>query len=689
MKRYLSLLYFSLFVTIVGHAQVDRSKAPSPGPAPEIKIGQYQSFTLPNGLKVFVVENDKLPRVSFSLTMNREPIIEGDKAGYVAIAGLMLAHGTTSRSKAQLDEEIDFIGASLNTSPTGIFASSLSRHKEKLLELMTDVLFNPAFPPDEFDKIVKQTKSALAANKEDPAAIMSDVRSVLLYGKDHPYGELTTESTVDNLTLDDCKTYYQKYFKPNIGYLAVVGDISFNESKTLITKYFGDWQKGEVDKPTYEVPGPPDQTFVALVDRPGAVQSVLNITYPIVLKPGEPDVIRARLLNQILGGSFSSRLMQNLREDKGYTYGARSSLSSDELVGSFAASANVRNEVTDSAVHEFLYELKKMRDNGAREQELKSAKAYIIGSFARSLEQPQTIANFAINTARYNLPEDYYQNYLKNLEMVTIDDIRSMAEKYIKPGNAYVIAVGKAQDIAEKLEKFGGVKYYNIYGEHYDPTEAKLPDGLTATQVIDNYIEALGGKDNLSKVNTLKTTMKATAMGQEMEIIDIRAKGMKSRKELLAGGNPFSQTISNGEDAIVIQMGQKSTLDEKTKEEQIITNALFPELQYEKLGVVINLIGADKIEGTDVYTLEVTLPSGGKFTEYFDARSGLKLRYVKTMETPQGSFTQTIDFTDYKEVEGILFPHGFSQRVGPQNITGVVSNVEVNGEVDENSFKVE
>ena len=689
MRKYLSLLYFSLFVTTISQAQVDRSKAPAPGPAPEIKIGEYQSFTLPNGLKVFVVENDKLPSVSFSLTLDREPIMEGDKAGYVAIAGLMLAHGTTSRSKAQLDEEIDFIGASLNTSPTGIFASSLSRHKEKLLELMTDVLFNPAFPPDEFDKIVKQTKSALAANKEDPGAIMSDVRSVLLYGKDHPYGELTTESTVDNLTVDDCKTYYQKYFKPNIGYLAVVGDISFNQSKTLITKYFGGWQKGAVDKPAYEIPNPPDQTFVALVDRPGAVQSVLSITYPVVLKPGEPDVIRARLLNQILGGSFSSRLMQNLREDKGYTYGARSSLSSDELVGSFAASANVRNEVTDSAVHEFLYELKKMRDDGAQEQELKSAKAYIIGSFARSLEQPQTIANFAINTARYNLPEDYYQNYLKNLEMVTIDDIRSMAEKYIKPDNAYIIAVGKAQDIAEKLERFGRVKYYNIYGEHYDPTQAKLPDGLTAAQVIDNYIMALGGKDNLAKVNTLKTTMKATAMGQEMEIIDIRAKGMRSRKELLAGGNPFSQAISNGEDAVVIQMGQKSTLDEKTKEEQIITNALFPELQYEKLGVTINLAGTDKIEGNDVYTLEVTLPSGGKFTEYFDARSGLKLRYVKTLETPQGSLTQTIDFADYKEVEGILFPHSFSQRVGPQNITGVVSNVEVNGDVDENAFKVE
>src|SRR5690606_8979191 len=245
--------------------------------------------------------------------LRNNPIIEGDKAGYVSMAGDLLGTGTTSRSKAQLDEEVDFIGASLNTSSNGIFASSLSKHTDKLLELMTDVLYNPSFAQDELYKVKTQTLSAVAANKEDPGTIAGNVRSVLVYGQDHPYGELTTEKSVESITVDDCKKYYSTYFKPNNAYLAIVGDIDVKTAKKIAEKYFGKWQRGEVTDPTYNVPQPPRQTYVALVDRPASVQSVINIGYPVTLKPGEPEVIKAGVMNQILGGGFSSRLMQNLR----------------------------------------------------------------------------------------------------------------------------------------------------------------------------------------------------------------------------------------------------------------------------------------------------------------------------------------------------------------------------------------
>lgn len=683
------ILLALVFISFSAVAQVDRTKAPEPGPAPEIQIGEYQSFELKNGLKVFVVENHKIPRVAFSLTLDNEPILEKDKAGYVNIMGQLLRNGTTNRSKAKLDEEIDFIGASLSTSSGGIYAASLTKHKEKLLELMTDVLFNPAFPQEELEKIRKQTLSGLAASKDDPNAIAGNVRSVLVYGKDHPYGEITTEETVENITIEDAKAYYDKYFKPNVGYLAVVGDIKFKDAKKLVTKYFSKWEKAEVTQPTYKVPEAPKETFVAMVDRPTSVQSVINVTYPIKLEPGNPDVIKSRVLNQILGGGFSSRLMQNLREDKAFTYGARSSLSSDELVGNFNASASVRNEVTDSAVYEFLHELKRIRSKEVEEKELLAAKASVIGSFARALEQPSTVASFAINTARYNLPEDYYANYLKNVSNTTLADVKAMADKYIKPDHANIVVVGKASEIVDGLRKFGPVKYYDIYGNEYDPgTSKELPVGLTAGKVIDNYLKAIGGKDKLADVKSLKMDMGADMMGNSIDMKVYKKTPKKLLVEVGMGGNVMSKQLLNEDEVVVAQMGNKMPVNDEIKEELVIGSYPFPELKYEEIGVETKLIGIEKVDVADAYAVEVTYPSGTKVTQYYDVESGFKIRQTRVAKTPQGEMPMSTEFGDYKEVNGIYFPHLVVQPMGggmKMNIK--TESIEVNPEISDDTFK--
>ena len=684
-------LYIILFglISVLTQAQIDRTKAPEPGPAPEIKLGQAESFELKNGLKVYVVENHKLPRIAFSLSLDREPILEGDNAGYVSMAGQLLRNGTTTKTKAQLDEEIDFIGASLSTSSTGIFASSLTKHSDKLLELMTDVLYNPSFPQEELDKLKKQTMSSLAQAKEDPNAIAGNVRSARLYGSDHPYGELSTEETVEKITVEDCKAYYNKYFKPNIGYLAIVGDITAKDAKKLVKKYFSSWESGEIERPKYETPQAPAKTYVALVDRPSSVQSVINVTYPIDLKIGAPEVVKARVMNQILGAGFSSRLMQNLREDKAYTYGARSSLSSDRLVGDFIASASVRNEVTDSSVHEFMYELNRIVNEDVTEDELKAAKASIMGSFARSLESPQTVASFAINTARYNLPADYYASYLKRLDAVTIADVREMAKKYIKPENAHIIVVGKGKEVASKLSKFGEVKYYDVYGKEYTPSpEALLPEGLTVQKVIDSYVTALGGKENVGKIRNVTGKFKAEMMGNALDVTRIRTSDFKAKTSINMSGMVVMESITDGEKAKVSQMGQVAPLGEKETEEQILANALFSEMLIADKGAKMKLVGVESIDGKDAYEVEITLPKGGKYSVYFDAASGLKVRYKKMVETPQGNMTQTIDYSDYKEVNGVKFPHMMVQKMGPQNIRMEATSFEINKEIPTNTFSV-
>ncbi len=683
------LAIIALIGTLPVFAQIDRSKLPEPATPRPIEIGDYESFELKNGLKVYIIENHKLPRVSYSLQFDLDPILEGDKVGYLSMMGQMLRRGTETRTKEQLDEEIDFIGASLAASSSSVFASGLSKYEEKILELMTDVLFNPTFPEEELEKIRTQTISGLAANKEDPNAIMSNLNRKIVYGSDHPYGEFQTEETVANITVEDLVNHHSTYFKPNVAYLAIVGDVDPKKTKKLIKSYFKNWEAGEIPKMTYDTPQAPEKRQVNIVNRSSSVQSVINVTYPVVLPVGDSDVIPVRVMNGILGGTGSAKLFMNLREDKGYTYGSYSSLSSDELVSRFRATAEVRNEVTDSSLVEFFYEMQQMIDGNISDDELNLAKNSIAGSFSRSLERPQTVANFAVNTAIYGLPEDYYATYIQKLQAVTKDDVVAMAKKYIKPDNSYINIVGKAGEIADKVASFGDVKYFDIYGNEVDPALAKLPEGLTVESVLAKYKEAIGGDEALANVKNVTLKMEAEMMGQKLNMDYVMADGKKSSVTVSMGPMTAMKAVSNGSDAMTLQMGNKLPMDDASKEEIAFANGIFTEFDLEEVGAEMQLSGLEQINDKDAYGVEVTLPKGSKYTLYFDAETGLKVRYSKTLETPQGVFTQNVDYKDYKEVDGIMVFHQMVQQMGPQKIDSKATEVLVNQDLPEDTFKVE
>jgi zinc protease len=687
MKRILTAI--AVLLVCVAYAQVDRTKAPKPAAAREIKIGDYQSFTLKNGLQVFVVENHKLPRVQFTIQLKNDPILEKDKVGYVELAGELLGTGTTTKTKAQLDEEVDFIGATLNTSWNGVFASSLTKHRDRLLELVTDVLYNPAFAQSELDKLKTQQMSALAAGKDDPAAIAANVKNVLLYGKDHTYGEISTEKTTEAITLEDCKSYINTYFRPNNAYLVIVGDIDLKTAKAATEKYFNKWTSSEVRNPTYGKPQAPAKTYVALVDRPASVQSVISIAYPVDLKTGSQEAIKARVMNQILGVGFSARLMQNLREKHGYTYGASSQLNPDFLIGNFSAGASVRNEVTDSSLYEFMSELNRIANEPVTAQELSAAKAFISGQFGRSLENPQTVATFAVNTAKYNLPKDYYNNYLKYIDAVTIADVQAAAKQYIKPGNAHIIVVGKASEIADKLKPFGEVKYFDNYGQPHTPaTTAAMPVGLTAEKVVSNYLDAIGGAKKIQDVKTIKVTASASIQGQTLKIISQKKAPGMSSDEILFGGMSYQKRLTNGKEAATISQGQNVPVDPKEKEMLLLEGAMVQELAYAPLGAKLTLKGIEKVDERDAYAVEILLPLGGKVTDYFDVQTGLKVQTMQVQKGPQGEMVIPVKYSDYKEVSGIKFPHTVAQGSGPMSLTVKVESMEVNTPIDDSVFKL-
>lgn len=694
-KINLLLLLIGIFSVTALTAQKEdfRSQKPKPGPAPRIDLGNFKQFTLKNGLQVIMVENHKLPRVSFQVFVDVPPIKEGDLAGTASMAGQLLNKGTATMSKAQIDEKVDFIGASLNTSASGIFGSCLTKHKETLLDLMADVLYNPSFPQEEFDKLKKQTLSGLAQAKEDPNAIAGNVAQVVRYGKDHPYGEIETEETVGNLTLEGCKQYYNTYFKPNASYLIVVGDITEKETKAISEKYFARWKRGVVPKEEFPVAEKPGEVAVDFVNRSGAVQSVINVTYPIDLKPGSADAISTSLLNTILGSGFSGRLFQNLREDKGYTYGAYSTISTDELVGYFNASASVRNEVTDSSVTQFLYEMDRLLTEKISEDEIQLAKNKIFGSFARSMERPETIARFALNTARYNLPGDYYATYLEKLEKIDANKLMETSKKYISPKDAHILVVGNKAEVAEKLESFatsGKINYLDALGNPVKDEGMSVPDGTTAETVIADYVSAIGGADNLKKVKDVAIVMGASAQGMTLEL---QIKNKAPNKLLMItsmGGNPMSTTKYDGENAAVMQMGQNLPVDDETKAGLEKQAMMFPEMSYARLGYQLELLGIEDVDGKKAYAISVTSPEGDKSTEYYDMSSSLKIRNLSTQKGPQGDVTVTTDFGDYKEVNGVKFPHKTTiTGMAPFPLSFEVTTLQVNGGIDDSEFAIE
>ncbi|MBL4708696.1 MAG: insulinase family protein [Flavobacteriales bacterium] len=683
-KIYINLVLILLCGSLI--AQVDRSKMPEPGPAPKIDLGETQSFTLDNGLKVFVVENHKLPKVSFALQFDVDPLLEGDKTGAADMAGDMMSKGTTNRTKDELNFSVDFIGASFSTSSSFVFGSSLKKHTVKLLEIMSDAVKNSDFKSEELEKLRTQYISGKQTEKDDPDAIAGNIRRVLLYGKNHPYGELTTEETLKNITLKDVKAYYSTYIKPNVAYLAVVGDIDVKEAKTLVEKYFGDWEKGEVPTHIYEMPAAPKTMQVVMVNKPGAVQSVIATFNTIDLKPGSENAIKSAITNGVLGGGFTSKLNLNLREAHSYTYGARSSISSDELIGNFNASAKVRNEVTDSALVEMMKEIMNMRNGNVTADELETIKNYRTGTFAIGLENAQTKARYAINIEKYGLDKQYYANYLKNVAAVSLEDVNAISKKYINPMNGYVLVVGNQEEVAEKVKSFspsGNIIYLDVDG---NPAAAesfkKAPAGMTAEKVISKNIEAIGGMKAISKVKSMKMEMGFSTQGMAFGITVISEAPNKQVTEVLMNGNVMEKTIFNGKEGVSTGMRGKTIFDEERNAQTAVESFMFPEIEYLKEAYKVELLGVGNKNDEDVYAVKIIKPTSDVMTNYYSIATGLLVMSEAIIE---GSLAESL-YSDYTEVKKIKVPYTILRDMGPQKVEVKVKKVTVNTKLEAGTF---
>ena len=690
MKRRIILLITALIISISVSAQLDRSIQPKGGPTPKIKLEKPQEFKLKNGIKVLVVENHKLPRVAYSLSIDNRPIIEGEKAGVTSLLGSILGNGTTTISKDEFNEEIDFLGASLNIGFSGGFASTLTRNNERVVELMADAVINPLLSEEEFNKEKDKLIESLKADKKSLDAIAGRVGGALSYGKNHAYGEFITEETVNNITFEDVLEYHKKYFKPNNSYLVVIGDVNYKEIKSLISEKFGAWKKGKSHTDPIPLLTPNvNLTEINFIDLPTATQSSISVTNNVDLKMNDKDYHAALITNNILGGGGEGYLFKNLREDKGYTYGAYSSLGSSRYgVSRFTAGAKVRNVVTDSAVVEIIKEINRIKTENVDAELLKNAKAKYVGNFIRRIENPQVGAKYAVDIKLNDLPKDFYETYLEKINAVSAEDVKRVANKYFNyPNGTRIIVVGKGSDVADNLTE--NVGWPVTYFDHYANPIAKpvfnkaIPDGLTASQVINNYINVVGGRDLLESVNTLvqkadvtiPAPFKPQATIKQMvpNKYSMKMEASMNGQTMKLGGMSF-----DGETGYNEGPQGRNTLDEKVINDLKAVKGIFPELYYSE--DEIELISINSIDFKDAYKVKIT--EGEKVSyRYYSVDSSLLL---SGEEQDDNNNITSQNYGDYRDVNGIKFP--FYIDIPSQKLELNITEILINEELKDSDF---
>ncbi len=677
-----------LFIGVTATAQIDRSQPPKSGPTPEIKLGKPYTFELKNGMQVLVVEDRKLPTISFSLSLDNPPIVEGDKAGVVSLASSIMGKGTTEMSKEEFNEKVDFLGANIFVSMGGGYAGTLSKYTDEVFELFADAALKPNFTQEELDFEKSQLIENIKSGDNSAAAIAGRVRSALAYGKNHAAGEFATEETINNVTLQDVKDYYNKYFSPSNAYMVVTGDIKDKDAKKLVKKYFKDWEAKEVAMPQLPRVTDVDQRQINFVDVPNAVQTELAVIMVSDLKMNDPDYHAAVVANYILGGSFGSYLNMNLREENGYTYGARTSLGTGKNYKStFRATAKVRNEVTDSAVVETMKEIKRIRDEYVDDEMLANAKAKFLGNFIMQSEDKSVIADRAVRIRTMDLPEDFYKDFIKNINAVTKEDVKRVANKYIKPEKARIVLVGKAGDVLENLEKMqidGRPVPIEFYDKMAEPTErpstVEIPAGLTAQDVLDSYIEAIGGQEAVSKVKSTDMFAVYTSPMGELVLEMKRANNDKYIQKVKMAGNVVQKQVYKDGKAMMSAQGQTMELQGDDKVAVAAEAMMFPELSAADKA---ELVKAERFDDSNVYIIKWSDTKN----RYYDIQSGLLLAEENIIKTPQGEMSNVLRFEDYKEVNGVKFPMILKQDMMGQTLSFEVKKMDVNSGLTDKDFE--
>lgn len=441
----------------------------------KINLPKPQETTLKNGLRVVVLENHKVPTFTMQMVIVSGGLADPpQQRGLASFTAAMLTEGTMKRTSREISEQVERLGATLTantglaTLSTNINAGGLKDNFDQTLELFADVIRYPKFPTDEWDKYKARMLPQLQFQRSIPQFLSQERIYRALYGE-HPAALIAPPAeTLKSTTPAELAKFHAANYCPNNAVLLIAGDVTLKELVPKLEQSFGDWQKGEIERPSIPSVRALDKPHIYLIDRPGSVQTSLALG-SLSVERTSADYFPLLVMNQAFGAGPAARLFRNLREDKGYTYGAYSGFTASKFPGVLIASAQVRTEVTEGALKEFMYEINRIRDERLAADELENAKRALTGSFALSLEQPTTLLQNIVQQALYELPINYWDTYPQRIAAVTVEDVQRVARKYLDPANLQIVAVGDAAKAREPLAKYGVVEAFNAEGKPLSP----------------------------------------------------------------------------------------------------------------------------------------------------------------------------------------------------------------------------
>lgn len=522
-----------------------RQKAPAPLAAKPMKLPLPFETTLPNGLKVVILEDKRVPLVSYSLAFRTGNANNpADLPGLTLFMAGLLNEGTDSRTSKQIADEIARIGATVGANATSdyttVSASSLSKFSEEALRLLADVALHPSFPQNEIDIAKQNTKQGLLQQRAKPSFLANERLARTLFGT-HPYSVIsTTPEAIDSMTRERLLSFHRQAFIPNNAVLFVVGDVMRADVLKEISTLFGDWQRGTALSSSF--PQPPTRTSRAiyLVDRPASQQSTIVIA-DLAIKTSSPDYYAMEVLHTILGGSFSPRLDSNLRENKGYTYGARTDLDVRRDVGTFRSISDVRTEVTGPALKEFFYELDRIRTEPVPEQELSDNKAFITGVLPIILETQEGLIGQLINIKMYDLPADYLQTYSAKINAVTAADVQRVAQKYLQTDRSAIVIVGDANAIMAQIKPYAEtVEIFDMAGKRKELTASTNTNAGPAANVDGKWDLVITGPTG----GTIPAVLTIKQEGDKISGTVLSQLGESPLKSTTMKGSTFDTVLS-------------------------------------------------------------------------------------------------------------------------------------------------
>lgn len=683
-----ALIIFSIFFSINVFSQnINPDEKPAPFKSTSFEFPKYTVKTLSNGLKIFIIEDKEQPTIAFRLMIYGGSSVDGSKSGIAELTAGMLTKGTKNKSAVQIANSMDGIGANLTSSANSdyitVFADGLKKYQNTIFETLSDIIINPTFPEDEFLKLQQQTIAGIQYEKSNPGTLAQALARIAVYGKDHPYSSRNTELSISSIATADLINYHKKWFSPKNASLAVVGDINPDEVVKEIEKHLKKWQK--FDTPKIEIPEPQMQPKgIYFIQRKGSVQTYVTVSAKTI-PYNHYEYDKLNLATQIIGGA-NGRLYRTLREKHSFTYSPYGYLTSTKYINRFAAVAEVAAEKTDSSIAVIQNEINDLIKSSPSKDELERVRLSYLGNYYMSFENSLFVASLIQNEDFYGNNIHELEKYPKKIESIIPEDITTVVMRYYNSDNMQIVVAGDPQ-VLPSIEKYGKIYQYNLDLEPLTGADAKLEKiSLSPDQLIEKYENAIGGKNNISKITTVNavSTAELVMNGQVVKGEILSQKKAPNKLYNMSNFGLFaSQTWVDGENAWAGSLNQPAVAQDGASKERMLFEAeMFNVLALRKHGYKLDVKGkqGDKI----LLTAE---KNDNQTVYYFNANTFLLEETELNLDGLNGvKEIWTIVAADYAPFEGVMLPT-LQKTIAPTFTITLKTNYTVNKEIDDAVFK--